>query len=253
MLFELDVVGDSSGGPEAMIEPPETPGSCLPTRPEYKKARDVVATLTFLSPSQLPVDLTSRYQPHSFKMLFSRFLFIALAAVGVVAQSAYPEKGGMVKLPIKLSIRDTPSAYESAIDKLKDYQEQTTDAMAGPPSEREAKLVVITGRTLEAVKEYNNDFKSKFSLFDLSNIAKGGQMSTFGRKLYVILRSCKGIRSDALYNNVHAIGEEIDSMGDFMEQKLPKTLSALVLPAFGKYSDRVDMIVATTKTHEAAA
>ncbi|CAE6398972.1 hypothetical protein ACGC1H_003858 [Rhizoctonia solani] len=180
-------------------------------------------------------------------MIFSRFLFIALAAVGVAAHSAHPRKHGMVKLPVKLSIRDSPSAYECAIDKLKEYQEQTTDAMAGPPSERESKLVAVTSKVLEVTKEYNNDFKSKFFLFDLSNIVKGGEMSNFGRKLYVILRSCKGVRSDALYNNIHAIGEEVDGMGDFLNEKLSKHLAALVLPAFAKYSDRIDMIEATTK------
>ncbi|CAE6518148.1 unnamed protein product [Rhizoctonia solani] len=205
-------------------------------------------------------------------MIFSRFLFIAVAAVGVVARSGHPGKRGMIKVPAKLDVRDaysayapsgasygppsgapsgTPSAYQTAINKLNSYQEQTTDAMAGPQSEREAKLVTITSGLLETVKSYNEDFRSKFSLSDLSNIAKGEQMSDFGRKLYVILRSCKGTRSDALHNNIMQISAEVDNMGESMSEKLPPALAALVLPAFAKYSDRVDMIGAATQPYQA--
>ncbi|CUA68310.1 hypothetical protein RSOLAG22IIIB_07838 [Rhizoctonia solani] len=213
-------------------------------------------------------------------MIFSRFLFIAVAAVGVVARSGHAGKRGMIKVPAKLDIRDaysayapsgasygppsgssydppsgapsgTPSAYQTAVNKLNSYQEQTTDAMAGPQSEREAKLITITAGVLETVKTYNSDFKSKFSLFDLSNIAKGGQMSEFGRKLYVILRSCKGTRSDAIYNNISQIGDEVDGMGQFMAEKVPPPFDAMILPAFAKYSDRVDMIGMATKPYQA--
>ncbi|CAE6408717.1 unnamed protein product [Rhizoctonia solani] len=186
-------------------------------------------------------------------MIFSRFLLVALAAVGVVAHSASPHKRGMVKVPLNpmnLGIREySASPYQSAVAKLKDYQEQTSDAIAGPPSEREAKLVSITAGLLEVVKAYNSDFKSKFSLLDLSNIAKSGEMSDFGRKLYVILRSCKGTRSEGLYNNIHEIGAEVDAMGDFMASKLPSTLAAMVLPAFARYSDKIDMIEMATKAY----
>ncbi|KAH7335608.1 hypothetical protein B0J17DRAFT_720148 [Rhizoctonia solani] len=186
-------------------------------------------------------------------MIFSRFLLVALAAVGVVAQADFPEKRGMVRVPlnpVNLGIREyAPSPYQSAVAKLKEYQEQTSDAIAGPPSERVAKLITITDALVNVVKEYNSDFKAKFSLLDLANIVKGGEMSDFGKKLYVILRSCKGTRSQELYNNIHAIGEEVDAMGEFMAQKLPQSMAALVLPAFAKYSDRIDMIEMATKAY----
>ncbi|CAE6474023.1 unnamed protein product [Rhizoctonia solani] len=179
-------------------------------------------------------------------MIFSRFLLVALAAVGVVAQSGTPEKRGMVK--VNMDPRDySPSPYKTAIAKLNEYQEQTSDVMAGPKSEREAKLIEITAGMLDAVKTYNNDFKNNFSLLDISNIAKSGEMSSIGSTMYRILRSCKGTRSQPLTDNIHAMNVEVDSMGDFLAQKLPSTLSAMVLPAFAKYSDRMDMIEYATK------
>ncbi|KAJ1306502.1 hypothetical protein OPQ81_007504 [Rhizoctonia solani] len=185
-------------------------------------------------------------------MIFSRFLLVALAAVGVVARSNSLEKYGMVKVHARsdLGVRHysaSVSPYKTAIAKLNEYQEQTSDAMAGPVSEREAKLVSITSGVLQTVQTYNTDFKDKFSLMDISNIAKGGEMTNIGKAMYRILRSCKGTRSQQLTDNIHAINVEVDSMGDFMAQKLPQALSALVIPAFARYSDKMDMIEYATK------
>ncbi|KAF8705403.1 hypothetical protein RHS03_05643, partial [Rhizoctonia solani] len=185
-------------------------------------------------------------------MIFSRFLLVAVAAVGVVAHSraGHAHKIGMVRVPAKVDVAPraySASPYKDTIAKLNEYQEQTTDAMAGPASEREAKLIEITAGVLDCVKTYNSDFKSKFLLLDLGNIAKGGEISTVGSKMYHILRSCKGTRSQQLTDNIHAINVEVDSMGDFLAQKLPQPLSNMVIPAFAKYSDRMDMIEYATK------
>ncbi|KDN35870.1 hypothetical protein RSAG8_11232, partial [Rhizoctonia solani AG-8 WAC10335] len=186
-------------------------------------------------------------------MIFSRFLFVALAAVGVVADSVSPENHRMIKLPFNLALLEkSHSSHDSAFEKLMGYQNQTSDAMAGPHSEREAKLVSITTGVLEVIKEYNDEFKSNFSLLDISNLAKGGEMARFGRRLYVILRSCKGTRSEALYNNIHAIGAEVDSMGSFMTEKLPELVAKLVVPAFAAYSDKIDAIEKATNVKTVA-
>ncbi|ELU40026.1 hypothetical protein AG1IA_05938 [Rhizoctonia solani AG-1 IA] len=187
-------------------------------------------------------------------MIFSRFLLVAVAAVGVVAhsRSGHAHKIGMVRVPAKVDVAPrtySASPYKDTIAKLNEYQEQTTDAMAGPVSEREAKLIEITAGVLDCVKTYNSDFKSKFLLLDLGNIAKGGEISTvgsvsLGRNMSPL---CKGTRSQQLTDNIHAINVEVDSMGDFLAQKLPQPLSNMVIPAFAKYSDRMDMIEYATK------
>ncbi|CAE6477742.1 unnamed protein product [Rhizoctonia solani] len=175
-------------------------------------------------------------------MIFSRCLLVILAAVGVIAHSGHAEKRGMVKVHADLARR---GYHEDGMAKLKEYQMQTTDAMAGPQPEREAKLTEITKNLVPLVKTYNSNLMSGL---DLSNLGKLRQhLSLFGEKLYVIVRSCKGTRSEAVYNNIHALNVEVDSLGDFLAQKLPSTMSAQITSEFAKYSDRIDMIEVATK------
>ena len=60
-----------------------------------KRRRVLVQRTLFALPASVACPLLPT---HSFsKMIFSRFLLVAVAAVGVVAQSGAPEKLGMVK------------------------------------------------------------------------------------------------------------------------------------------------------------
>ncbi|CAE6518156.1 unnamed protein product [Rhizoctonia solani] len=185
-------------------------------------------------------------------MIFLRSLCLAVAAIGVLARQSHPEKRGMVKVFLKLGVRDAPSAYDSTIHKINYYRGLTTDTMAGPKSDREAKLVSITAGVLDVVKTYSRDFEANLSLLDLVNIGNSGQMPEFGNQLYIILRSCKGIHNETLYNNIRAISTEVDGLGSFMAKKLPKLLSDVIVPVFAKYSNRIDMIEKTTMPRKAA-
>ncbi|CCO29108.1 hypothetical protein BN14_03110 [Rhizoctonia solani AG-1 IB] len=185
-------------------------------------------------------------------MIFSRFLLIAVAAVGVAAhsRSGHAHKIGMVRVPAKVDVAPraySASPYKDAMAKLEEYQDQTADAMAGPASEREAKLIEVAAGVCKTVTDYNKSFMINFALLDLLNIGKSGEIIKIGQRTYHILRSCKGTRSQQLTDAVHCTNDQVDLLGNFLFKNLPEAVSAMVIPSFAKYSDRLDMIEYATK------
>ncbi|CAE6493965.1 unnamed protein product [Rhizoctonia solani] len=189
-------------------------------------------------------------------MFWSRFLLVVLATVSVIAQSL-PEKRGMVKASAKLGSREAPppppSPYDEIMAKIADYQNKTSKAMTEPKPERPAKLIAITTDLLGAIKDYNSGFQVEFKQLNPSDAAQRGQpMIDFSKKLYILLRSCKGTRDEKLYKNIKEISDLVDSIGGLMAEKIQPPINHMILPAYAKYSDKLNELEKATRAHNDA-